>query len=326
MHALIYWVRISTVILRDVTMVAFSLSPTLICPVDSNRFSPTFSGNPIYSISQLYSSSVWQSPFYNGYKNKSHLIIGLGVQCVWSKTDFLPSFSFPSSFPPSSSLPILSPPSFPLCCSYPWRLRLALSRSMSLRRRSRTVRRRRVRSHPQVTGRWRGWVCRPWWRSLGTCLPWTWGAPSCTLACRSTCRPSRTLPSPAVSERAAKSTWPWGFQTTVIRATRLVASVTSVNQSLWPVSKLWSRSKLPCIFLFTWLVLWTLSSYIRSFITNSFLFLDCFLLLLEQSIFFWKTIKHIQRYNTCCSTEMFFSPYEHNVLETFLLHGSHGCH
>lgn len=285
MHALIYWVRISTVILRDVTMVAFSLSPTLICPVDSNRFSPTFSGNPIYSISQLYSSSVWQSPFYNGYKNKSHLIIGLGVQCVWSKTDFLPSFSFPSSFPPSSSLPILSPPSFPLCCSYPWRLRLALSRSMSLRRRSRTVRRRRVRSHPQVTGRWRGWVCRPWWRALGTCLPWTWGAPSCTLACRSTCRPSRTLPSPAVSERAAKSTWPWGCQTstgqtTVIRANRLVQlcvghSVASVNQSFWPVSKLWSCSMLPCIFLLTSLVLWTQATLDNSvlifFVTIHFL-------------------------------------------------------
>lgn len=167
---------------------------------------------------------------------------------VWAlKTNFYTSLSSPSFFPLPLFLPLsafLLPypvsflPSFPLSCSYPWLQRLVLSHSLSLRRRSQTVRRCRARSPPPVTGRWMDWACRPWWKALGTCLPWTWGAPYCTQACRSTCRPSRTLPSPAVSERDAKSTWPWRWdtsagQTTVTRASWLALTRHMRGMSYW---------------------------------------------------------------------------------------------
>lgn len=97
-----------------------------------------------------------------------------------------------------------------------------LSRSISVRRRNQTVQRCHVRSQPPVTMRW---ICSPWWKALRTCFRWTLAGLSCTRACRSTCRPGRTPPCRAVSEKGTKSTWLWGWDTSL--------ALTTVNKAPW---------------------------------------------------------------------------------------------
>lgn len=97
-----------------------------------------------------------------------------------------------------------------------------LSRSISLRRRNQTVHRCHVRSQPPVTRRW---ICSPWWKALRTCFPWTLACLFCTRAFRSTCRPGRTPPCRAVSEKDTKSTWLWGWDASL--------GLKTVNKAFW---------------------------------------------------------------------------------------------